>query len=443
MTIPHPAPGSWHPADWLDPRVRSLPESPTLAMNELSLSLAAAGREVYRLGFGQSPFPVPEEVVESLRRHAHEKDYLPVRGLPALRDAVADHVTRHLGRRYDAQQVIVGPGTKELLFLTQLAIEAQEVVIPSPSWVSYEPHATLAGREVTWLPTRRPDRWHLDPDVLRNHCRRSSVRRRVLVLNYPNNPNGATMPPERLEAIGAVAREYGFLILADEIYALVDHAGTHTSIATFYPEGTLVTNGLSKWCSAGGWRLGTILIPRELSWLGDALATLASETYSCVSAPIQHAAVTAYLGSPGIEAYLRQVRRLLAALGRHTAERLTEAGFDLDPPDGGFYVFPDAAPFAESVGARDIGTAQAFCDRLLRDTGVAVLPGSAFGRPAEELTFRLSYVDFDGAAALRAAERVSEGKLLDETFLREHCGRTLTGLDLMAQWASAPAAARR
>ena len=428
--------------DWLDPRVRSLPPSPTLAMNELSLSLMAAGREVYRLGFGQSPFPVPEEVVESLRRHAHAKDYLPVRGLPALREAVADHVTRHLGFRYDPGQVIVGPGTKELLFLTQLAIEADEVLIPSPSWVSYEPHARLAGREVTWLPTRRADRWHLDPEVLRHHCRQAPSRRRVLVLNYPNNPNGATMPPDRLQAIASVARENRLLILADEIYALVDHAGTHTSIATFYPEGTLVTNGLSKWCSAGGWRLGTMLVPGELGWLGDALATLASETYSCVSAPIQHAAVTAYRGSPAIDAYLRQVRRLLAALGRHTAQRLMDAGLDLDPPDGGFYVFPDAASFAESLGARDIATAPAFCDRLLQDTGVAVLPGSAFGRPAEEFTFRLSYVDFDGAAALSAAERVAIDQPLGQAFLREHCDRTFTGLDLLADWVSTPVGVR-
>jgi aspartate aminotransferase len=432
MPTPTPSP------DWLDRRVRALPDSPTLAMNELMGELTAAGREVYRLGFGQSPFPIPAPVVEALRRHAAEKDYLPVRGLPALRQAVVEHVERHLGLRYAVERVLVSPGTKELLFLTQLALDA-EVLIPSPSWVSYAPQAHLAGRSVIWLPTRRTHRWHLDPSVLRDHCHRAPSRPRVLVLNYPNNPNGATMPPATLQAIATVARTYGVLIVADEIYGLVDHAGTHTSIATFYPEGTVVSTGLSKWCGAGGWRLGTFVIPEQLDWLADALATLASETYSCVSAPIQHAAVTAFRGGPEIEVYLHRVRRILVALGRHAARRLTDAGLDLDPPAGGFYLFPDAAPFATALASRGITTGAAFCDQLLQETGVALLPGSAFGRPPEELTFRLSYVDFDGAAALEACARTPEREPLGEAFLQAHCGRVLEGVELLAEWVAAPA----
>lgn len=435
MPTPRPSP------DWLDRKVASLPPSPTLAMNELAMAVAASGQRIFRLGFGRSPFPVPDPVVEALRQNAHQGDYLPVRGLPALRAAAAEHASRHAGVAYDAEQVLIGPGSKELMFLVQIALQA-ELLIPSPAWVSYAPQATVAGRRVTWLPTRREDRWQLEPDLLRASLRGAGNRPRLLLLNYPNNPNGATMAPERLKAIGAIARAHGLLVLADEIYGLVDHAGTHVSMASVYPEGTLVSTGLSKWCGAGGWRLGTMLLPRELAWLGDTLATLAGETYSCVSAPIQHAAVVAFRGGPAIDLYLRHVRRILGALGRHVASALSARGFLVDAPDGGFYVFPDAAPFAGSLAStRSVTTAALLCDRLLEETGVAVLPGSAFGRPPEELTFRLSYVDFDGRSALRASQERPDGPL-DRTWLRAHCPQVLEGVTRLTSWVGEPVALR-
>jgi aspartate aminotransferase len=358
-----------------------------------------------------------------------------VRGLPALLQAVSDHVHRYLGLRYDPGHILVGPGSKELMFLTQMALDA-DVLLPSPAWVSYAPQARIAGRSVTWLPTRREDRWHLDPDLLHRTLQGAPPRARVLVLNYPNNPNGATMPPDRLERIAAVARAHGLLILADEIYGLVDNQGSHRSIAHYYPEGTLVSTGMSKWCGAGGWRLGTLLVPRELGWFADVLATLAGETYSCVSAPIQHAAVVAYRGGPEIDAYLKGIRRILSALGRRVARSLAETGFDLDPPDGGFYVFPDAGPLARQLKARGITTAIAFCERALSEAGVALLPGVVFGRPEEEITFRLSYVDFDGGNALEANALIPDRSPLDDGFLRAHCPRVLAGVERLGAWAA-------
>jgi aspartate aminotransferase len=423
-------------SDWLDERVRGASPAPTLAINELSQALHREGRDVYRLGLGQSPFPVPASVVEALRQHAEERDYLPVRGLPALRRAVAGHVRNHTGLAYDPEHVLIGPGSKQLLFLTQMVIDA-ELILPSPSWVSYAPQARLAGRTVQWLPTRRADRWHLDPDVLDAHCTQRGPRRRLLLLNYPNNPNGATMPRALLSAIAAVARRHSLLVMSDEIYGLVDHHGKHESIATFYPEGTLVTSGLSKWCGAGGWRLGTLLIPKELGWLADALSAVASETHTAVSAPIQYAAITAFSGNEEIDDYLRHSRRVLRALGRHSARALTDTGLDVDFPDGGFYLFPDASPFTSSLASRAIGDGPTLCARMLEESDVATLPGAVFGRPPEELTFRLSYVDFDGGVALEASRRVPNDSELDETFLRQHCGRVVTAIERIASWISA------
>jgi aspartate aminotransferase len=422
-------------AAWLDPRVRGASPAPTMVIDERSRSLSAAGRDIVRLGLGQSPFPVPDPVAEALRRHAHERDYLPVRGLPALREAVAAHLSRHAGLEYDAGRILIGPGSKQLLFLVQMVVDAN-LLLPSPSWVSYGPQARMAGRRVHWLPTQRADRWHLDPDVLDTWCR-ANPGRRILLLNYPNNPNGATMTRARLQAIAETARRHGLLIVSDEIYGLVDHAGTHASIASYYPEGTVVTSGLSKWCGAGGWRLGTLALPLGMEWLGDALAAASSETHTTVSAPIQYAAVTAFRGGPEIDGYLAQSRRVLRAVGQRCADILGSAGFDVDTPDGGFYLFPDAAPFRGRLAARGIDGGASLCARLLDEAGVAALPGAAFGRPAAELTFRLSYVDFDGARALEASARVPEGTDLDAGFVREYAGRVIEGMARLADWVGA------
>ncbi len=131
----------------LNPAVKDLGHSATLAINERCQRMLEEGREVIRLGFGQSPFPVPEVVVDELRRQARRKAYLPVQGLPELRDAVAGYLERTEGLSYSAEQVLIGPGTKELMFLLQFVCEA-ELLLPSPSWVSYAPQAGITGRPV-------------------------------------------------------------------------------------------------------------------------------------------------------------------------------------------------------------------------------------------------------------------------------------------------------
>jgi aspartate aminotransferase len=412
----------------VNPRVRQLGPSATLAINERSAQLQAEGRQIFRLGLGQSPFPVPELVVDALKAHAAEKDYLPVRGLPALREAVAAYQRRLEGLATTADDVIVGPGTKELMFLLSLAYEA-ELLLPSPSWVSYAPQAQLTGRAVRWIPTELADGWRLTPAGLAAAC--ADDARRILLLNYPNNPTGTTYDAEQLEALAAVAREKGVVILSDEIYGGVHHEGRHVSIARFYPEGTVVSNGLSKWCGAGGWRLGAFCFPPQLHSLRDATAVVASETFTSVSAPIQYASVPAFGEDPALETYLRSSRRVLRALGGWVHAKLAASGARLAPPQGGFYLFPDFSSHAASLGARGVSTGAELCERLLEDTGVAMLPGSCFGRRPEELSARLAYVDFDGGAAIAADPGQGD---LDEGWLRSHCGKVLEAIDRTCDW---------
>jgi aspartate aminotransferase len=410
--------------------VRGLTKSATLAINEHSAALERAGRKVYRMGLGQSPFPVPESVVSSLRAHAREKDYLPVRGLPALREAVADYHRRVHGIDRDAEEVMIGPGSKELLFLLQLVYYG-DLVVPSPSWVSYSPQAQIIGRQIRWVDTREEDGWRLQAGDLEALCLEDPNRPRVLILNYPNNPTGASYAADQLAELADVARRFRMLVVSDEIYGELQHRGPHVSIAQYYPEATLVSSGLSKWCGAGGWRLGTLSFPPELHWLLESMTVVASETFTTTSAPIQHAAVRAYRGGTDIDDYLVRARRILAALGAAVAERLRLAGCSLPEPEGGFYLFPNFEAHRARLSARGIRTPAQLCDRLLEETGVAALPGNVFGRPPGELTVRLSYVDFDGGAALAAASR---DELMGPGFLASHCGAVLEGSEHLASW---------
>lgn len=417
----------------LNLRVRGLRQSATLAINERSAQLAAEGRRILRLGLGQSPFPVPETVVEALRENAGAKDYLPVRGLAELRAAVADYHAHVQQCEVSPEGVLIGPGSKELMFLLQLVYYG-DILIPSPAWVSYAPQARIVGRQVEWLPTRRDNDWRLTPDELHLACMADPGRpRRLLVLNYPSNPTGVTYSQDQLGELADVARRHHMVVLSDEIYGLLDHDGDHHSIAPHYPEATIVSSGLSKWCGAGGWRLGTFAFPEGLDWLLEAMAAVASETYTSVSAPIQHAAVTAFSGNDEITDYLHRARQVLRGLGRWSADQLRSVGIDVVEPDGGFYLFPDFGPLRNRLG---VGSSPQLAGRLLEDTGVAVLAGSDFGRWPEELSARLAYVDFDGAAALDATRELAEDATPDGSWLRSWCTPVTEAVDRMCEWAS-------
>jgi len=417
----------------LNLNVRGLPQSATLAIDLLANQLRAEGRSVYKLGLGQSPFPVPDPVVEALRNNAFQKDYLPVKGLGELREAVAAYMARRHGVQAQAGNVLIGPGSKELMFLLQLVYYG-DLVIPTPSWVSYAPQAHIIGRHVRWLKTHAAHGWRLMPDELESLCREDPGRPRIVILNYPSNPTGLTYSEEELQALADAAQRYRVILLSDEIYGELEHRGRHVSIARFYPEGTIISGGLSKWCGAGGWRLGTFTFPGELHWLLEAMAAVASETFTSTSAPIQYAAVRAFQGGSGVECYLRWSRRILRALGRWVAARLQQAGVKVHKPQGAFYLFPDFCRGRERLAERGIRTSEQLCERLLLETGVAILPGSRFGRPEQELTARLAYVDFDGARALSAAQEIPAEVPLNGEFLRAYCPQVIEATERISEW---------
>ena len=410
-------------------------KSGTLALNEQTKQLEANGRTVYKFGFGESPFLPPSRVRHALESASHRKDYTPVVGLPELREKIAEFHSEVDGYPISASQILVAPGTKPLLYNLMHAFQTANVFLPAPSWVSYAPQAQIAGHDVFSIPTTYEERWRVTPSnldkVLSAH--QDSSIHNLMVLNYPGNPDGLTYSRQELSDLTEVLRKHRVWVISDEIYALLHHQGQHVSLASIYPERTMVTTGLSKWCGAGGWRLGTLILPSDApSELYSAMIGLGSETYSCASAPVQVAGLSAYELDQDVHRFLVSQRLVLRAIGQEIYRLLVDSGVNVHPPQGAFYLLLDFSPFADKFRNHGIETDTQLCEKLIEDIGVALLPGTAFGLPADALTARLAYVDFDGTSALNAITTFN----LDESkqFAQKHATKMLEGIRLLGEW---------
>lgn len=374
-------------------RFRNTEPSSTLRINEISNKLLDEGKNVYKFGLGQSPFPVPEILIETLKKNAHQKDYLNVSGLLKLREVVAKYHSKKNLYNYSKDNVIIGPGSKELIFQCQMVTE-MPLLLPKPSWVSYEPQAKILKKDVNWIDTSKNTNWHLSANALRDYCKNNKYKYQLLILNSPNNPTGTNN--EDLEELSKICKENNIIVISDEIYTELDFNGNYHSISHFYPEGTIISSGLSKWCGAGGWRLGTLTFPKELKIIHDSVRSLASETFTSVSAPIQYAAVKAY--TEDHSEYLNNSRKILKKVADFVYDQLSEIGIECIRPQGGFYILCD---FSKIIKHNNIiNNATTLCEQVLQNTGFAMLPGKNFGIEDEKLITRMAFVDFDGNKAL-------------------------------------------
>ena len=419
----------------VDVRIAGMEKSPTLAVNEMSAAMVADGQEVFRFGFGQSPFPVPAPLVAELQAHAGEKDYEPVAGVRGLQDAVAAAMEARTKTPVAGEDIMIGPGSKELLMSLQIVLDAV-VSIPAASWVSYVPQSDILGRTSSVIPTQRDGGWKLTPELVDDHFGHAdrAGKANLLILNYPSNPTGLTYDDAELAALAPVLRKHGVVVLADEIYGNVHHQGNHVSLAAHYPEGTIISDGLSKWAGAGGWRLGHFCFPPQLADVRDAMHVVASETFSATSAPIQYAAIAAYPtgdsdAAAELKAYLDDSRAILDIVGSYVASTCNQAGFLTPAPQGGFYIFPSANEVhGDALAAKGITTNVQLATQLLQDTGVATLPGKPFAVPDTELSLRLAFVDFDGGNAIQTLRSQPSATVSD---LAPH---VVKGIDRAAHW---------
>ncbi len=403
-------------------QISILKPSATLVINEESNKLQKKGKKVYKFGFGQSPFPIPEKIVLELKNNASKNKYLPMQGLEELRKAIADNLNKYNNNSFKSDSIIIGPGSKELMLLTNIAFNG-DILLPAPSWVSYQPQASIAQNKVHWIQTSSSSSWFPTGEQIEKKVKSIKNKNILLFLNSPNNPSGKVC--KNLEEIAEVAKKYKLVILSDEIYSNLTFESNYKSISNFYPEGTIVSTGLSKWCGAGGWRLGFFAIPDELKELTNSLKTLCSESFTSVSAPIQYAAVEAYTGD--YSNYLQKVKKILFNTGMHVYENLKSNAINVSKPEGGFYLFP------EFLNAKFSSSAE-MCKEILDKTGVALLPGSDFGIDRKRMIARLSYTDFDGENFLK---NTSGSKNLDTDDLKKYAPNIVDGTTKLKKWSNA------
>jgi len=399
--------------------VKSLKPSSTLAINEISRKLEEQGKQIFKFGFGQSPFKVPVDVVEELKINAHQNQYLPMQGLSNLRVAVAKYTSSKKNFNYKSENVIIGPGSKELMFLLHIIFDG-EIILPAPSWVSYAPQAILGRNKVKILQTKAENNWFPTAKEIEELILKEKNKNYLLFINSPNNPSGQIC--ENLEEIAEVANKYNLIILSDEIYSELSFEKNYKSISNYCPEKTIISTGLSKWCGAGGWRLGYFIVPNFLNKLKDMINVLASETFSAVSAPIQFAAIKAYENDHSD--YINKSRNILKAVGNYVYENLKSNKVLINKPQGGFYLMPEFLN-------KKFNSSAEMCDDILNKTGVALLPGSDFGFEQNRMLARLSFTDFDGKKFM---EEIEDDTKIDDILINEFAPKIVEGVDKLKKW---------
>ena len=225
-----------------------------------------------------------------------------------------------------------------------------------------------------------------------------------------------------MEEISNVANKYNLIILSDEIYSELTFINDYKSISNFCPEKTIISTGLSKWCGAGGWRLGYFIVPERLNKIKKMINVLASETFSAVSAPIQYAAIKAYENNHS--KYINKSKNILKAVGNYVYQNLKSNKILINEPQGGFYLMPE---FLNSK----FKTSSEMCENILKETGVALLPGSDFGFYESKMLARLSFTDFDGEKFMNSIE---EDQSIDFHIIKKLAPKIVEGVDNLKKW---------
>ncbi len=379
-------------------RAGRIAPSPTLSITATAKAMIAQGIDVIDFSSGEPDFDTPEPVkaaAEAAIRAGFTK-YTPSSGIDELRQAIIDKLHAEQGLRYEKSEILVSCGAKHSLYnLAEALLEAgDEIIIPTPYWVSYADQALLNDATPVLVPTREQDGFAIDAGELK---RVVSPRTKAIIVNSPGNPTGATYDRKTLEAIASLAIRHDLLIISDEIYdKILYDGGTHLSVAALGPEikaRTVVINGVSKAYAMTGWRIGYAAGPKALI---TAMANIQSQSTSNPCSISQKAAVAALrLGEPFTQTMVsefdRRRRRMVARLNAMRGVRCSM-------PSGAFYAFPNVGQVLRGRwNGRPVNTPAELATYLLQDAKVAVVPGEPFG---SEEHIRLSY-----ATGMEAIER--------------------------------------
>lgn len=373
----------------LSDRVQRVEHSPTLRIAALAKRMVSEGIQVLDFSVGQPDFPTPEVAKEAGKRaiDGNRSGYTAGEGILELRQAIADKLARDNGLEYPPQDIIVSPGAKASLYFLAMALfqAGDEVIIPSPYWVSYPEQVALADATPVFVTAREENDFRLSAAELESAI---TPHTKAVILNYPSNPTGACYDRAELQSLARVCQEHDLLVISDEIYEKLLYDGrAFTSIASLGPEikeRTVVVNGMSKSYSMTGWRLGYAAGPHDVI---DAMGKIQSHSTSNATSIAQWAGLEA-LRSAGDD-----VTRMVAEFERRRDAMLEGLlalpGVTCPRPAGAFYAFPNvSAYFGRSHGGGAVESSLDLSAYLLETARVAVVPGEAFGAPAN---IRLSY----------------------------------------------------
>lgn len=366
-------------------RVKALTPSTTLAITAKAKELKEQGFDVIGLGAGEPDFNTPQHIIDAAVKSMNEghTKYTPSAGLPALKKEIVNKFKVDQGIDYEASQIIVGSGAKHVLYTLFQAIldEGDEVIIPTPYWVSYPEQVKLADGVPIYVEGKEENEYKITPEQLAEAI---TDKTKAVIINSPSNPTGMLYSEDELKALGEVCLKHNILIVSDEIYEkLVYGNNKHVSIAQLSPElkeQTLLINGVSKSHSMTGWRIGYAAGNKEII---KAMTNLASHSTSNPTTTAQYGAIAAYAGSQEMVSEMQKAfeQRLNTIYDKLVAI----PGFTCIKPQGAFYLFPNVKQAAELTGFANVDE---FSQALLEEAMVAVIPGSGFGAPNN---IRLSY----------------------------------------------------
>jgi aspartate aminotransferase len=425
-----------HKADFqLTQSIARLNTSATLSTNLFVKFQRSQGRDITNFGLGESPFGAPTILKDALARNVHHTSYLPTEGTFELREEIDKFYQHYFGFPATTDRIIIGPGSKELILNSMLALDSPWLFV-SPSWVSYVSQAKILGKKAWITHTHSQSGYKITEKGLRK--RFMSIddelegKTLAILLNYPNNPTGRTLKKNEVQKIARFARNNELIILSDEIYANITHPSfgdKHHSMGLEYPEGTIVTGGVSKDRSLGGWRFGVAILPEDQPNLVKAFKSIGSETYSCVSAPLQNAMITAYNCNEEVHQHITDSTLIHQIVGKLVYKGLQKGGYKVPKPEGAFYLMPSLNQYRSELNDNGVFTSKELAQRLIIDYNIAVIPGTSFGLRLEDLAFRIAYIDYDGPMVLKNFQNDRDKALGDpETFIQENCPSVQRGI---------------
>ena len=383
----------------LTKRVSGIAESATLAISAKAKQLKAEGKDIVNFGVGEPDFNTPDYIIEAAYKAMKDgrTKYTPASGITELKKAVVEETERATGLKYSPSQVVIGAGAKQPLYnaIAATVEEGDEVVIPSPYWVTYPELVKYCGGKCVFAKTKPQNGYKMTAEELESVITDNT---RALILNSPNNPTGAVYTRKELEEIAVVLEKHkNIVIISDEIYRNLVYGGEkHISIAVLseeMKERTIIIDGMSKSYAMTGWRLGWAIAPENVA---KAMTRAQSHMTSNVNSITQYASLTALTDREHSEKFISEMRETFAERRVLAIETLQKAGVPFIKPNGAFYVLADVSKSfgKKSPSGEIIENSVDFADKLLTESGVAVVPGVAFGA---DNYVRISYATDESA----------------------------------------------